>query len=78
VKPLRVRPRTIAVVPETELSAAVRLVLMRASAPLPTSEVVEALKGRFDGHAVVDALECWREVGQVLQDADGEWEWLGL
>jgi hypothetical protein len=64
-------------VPETDVAAEVRLLLERAETAPTTDEVAGALRWRFDRHTVLDALDYWRSQGQVLQDAEGRWEWTG-
>jgi hypothetical protein len=60
-----------------EPTQAVREVLEQEDEPLTTDQVVAILQNALDPNEVQEALEYWhREVGAV-EDAAGEWLWVG-
>jgi uncharacterized protein (DUF433 family) len=60
-----------------EPTQAVREVLEREGEPLSTDEVAATLQNALSPDEVQEALEYWhREIGAV-EDAAGEWLWVG-
>jgi hypothetical protein len=60
-----------------EPTQAVREVLEQENEPMSTEEVATALQSTLSADEVQEALEYWhREIGAV-EDAAGEWLWVG-
>jgi hypothetical protein len=60
-----------------EPTQAVREVLEQSDEPLTTDQVAAILQHTLNPDEVQEALEYWhREIGAV-EDAEGEWLWVG-
>ena len=54
----------------------VKDVLMGATQPMSTEQVVQALKDLHEEHEVLLALDFWRREHHIaFQDEDGNWTW---